>query len=580
MKRCAAAAAVWLFAVGAADAKIKFLAFGDSITRSDGCPVDCDAEFDEQGLDGYVGRLETRLGGSYEVVNHGIGGEGTGEGLSRIDGVLNTGGDVLLLMEGTNDVSAGFSAESIAANLGAMVDKATAKGIDAVLASVIRRMNLPGHGLTQELQSETSSLANQKDRDFVNPNGPLCPTQSCFDLHYYQLDQEIGHVDASGYEIMTDLFEAVIRADSKPAKPTTIAPQGEIEIETPTYEWDHVSNANWYQVQVEDDNGSVLDEFVDASKACSGSVCTFAPGDVLPEAAYEWRVRARNLIDYSVWSNWVSFTVATTRPGTVVLISPSGDFFSASPLGFLFEWNEAPDTDEYELQVLDAGGVRVIKEFYPTSVCGGPSCDAMPAGTLGGGEYTWRVRGLNGVGEGPWSAVLPIVIFSEAPDRVPLIFPDGDTYQAEPTYMWKEVAGATGYELEVEQLGGVGTILVRNYGSDKCAAGICKVTPTVALDVGSTFKWRMRAANPLGDGLWTGFTKFQVLECSDPKDLTVSNESISGVETFTTCGTLTVKNSVEILAGGSATFHAGGDVILEDGVEVDEAGELVIRVDF
>ncbi|HUP42447.1 MAG TPA: GDSL-type esterase/lipase family protein, partial [Thermoanaerobaculia bacterium] len=102
-------------AASPAAAQTKYIAFGDSITNPGGdfddpsrpCPEEC----------GYPPRLEDLLqeaGIEAEVVNAGLGGEDTAQGLSRLDGVLaQEGGDVLLLMEGTNDISRGLSPETI-----------------------------------------------------------------------------------------------------------------------------------------------------------------------------------------------------------------------------------------------------------------------------------------------------------------------------------------------------------------------------------------------------------------------------------------------------------------------------------
>ncbi|HJS36702.1 MAG TPA: GDSL-type esterase/lipase family protein, partial [Burkholderiales bacterium] len=76
------------------------LAFGDSITFGTGDDT-TRAEL------GYPPRLEALLvqrGRSAVVINAGVPGETTMEGVSRINSVLDPGGEVLLLMEGTNDI--------------------------------------------------------------------------------------------------------------------------------------------------------------------------------------------------------------------------------------------------------------------------------------------------------------------------------------------------------------------------------------------------------------------------------------------------------------------------------------------
>ena len=96
-----------------------YLAFGDSITMG----VGDDPERPEPG---YPPRLEALLstgGNTVTVENHGLGGEETSEGVTRLSEVLSgaQSGDTLLLMEGTNDVSRDVSVETVVFNLNEFV---------------------------------------------------------------------------------------------------------------------------------------------------------------------------------------------------------------------------------------------------------------------------------------------------------------------------------------------------------------------------------------------------------------------------------------------------------------------------
>jgi len=114
------ALAVALPLAGAATGQeLVLLAFGDSITEGYG-------DTSSQG-GGYPTRLERWLrqrGYDAFVENYGVGGETTSSGLSRIDSVLADGGDFLLLMEGTNDISQRVGIESIRFNLDEMASRA------------------------------------------------------------------------------------------------------------------------------------------------------------------------------------------------------------------------------------------------------------------------------------------------------------------------------------------------------------------------------------------------------------------------------------------------------------------------
>ena len=125
---------------------LTFLAFGDSVTVGHGdgeirCP-------DNTEVGGYPPRLTERLalqGSIAAFVNHGVCGETTASGISRIDTVLDGGGDVIVIMEGTNDVSMGVSLESTLFNLSEM-------GKKAALAGVVRGLIAPGRAVTAGLK--------------------------------------------------------------------------------------------------------------------------------------------------------------------------------------------------------------------------------------------------------------------------------------------------------------------------------------------------------------------------------------------------------------------------------------------
>ena len=553
-------------------AVFRFLAFGDSITRSDGCPVDCSGVFDEKGLGGYVGRLEDRLGAGYEVKNRGKGGEITAQGLSRIDDVLAGGGDVLLLMEGTNDIWNGISAETAKTNLGKMIDKATDAGIDSVIATIIRRIDNPGHGPTRDLATKIRTLAGNKNRDLVDPYQPLCPNQSCFDAHYYQPDQDIGHVDASGYEIMTDLFEEVIRADTEPEVATVVGPTGDTDGQ-PTYVWNEVAGANWYQLEVDDATTTVIDELFDAGVICSDGSCSATPETGLATGPHTWRVRGRNLIAYGPWSASTAFDAYATVPGAASGEAPSGDFYDLSPIPFTFEWTAAADATGYRLIVDDSHG-RVLTEEHSAAVCIGTSCSVTPATSFGAEDYRWQVRGTNPAGDGPWSQALDFSLYDSPPAAANLIYPYPELFDSTPTYRWDEVPGATDYTLEVRD--NLGTVVFSvAVTAASCAAGQCAFEPGVELSPGD-YVWGIEAENPLGLGPGS-MAEFTVLACEAPLDVQVSPQVITGLLSIKACGTITAGAGVTVSATGTLELHAGEAVILDDGLTVE--GGLSIQVD-
>lgn len=185
----------------------RFLAFGDSITVGHGDVIGCDLN-DNTGLfGGYPTRLRSRLasrGIDAEFVNRGICGERTDSGLTRIDSVLAAGGDVVVIMEGTNDVSQFVGFESTLFNLNAMAGKAELLGIEPLLASIVPRGPDSGtdthNGKTRTIRDELRADALENGWAFADPFEALFSRSNFFEFFYFnQL-----HPNSSGYTIISD----------------------------------------------------------------------------------------------------------------------------------------------------------------------------------------------------------------------------------------------------------------------------------------------------------------------------------------------------------------------------------------
>ncbi len=101
------------------------LAFGDSLTY--GVGVDPTHSYPS-----VLARLSGR-----QVINAGVPGEVTAEGLARLRTLLEqTDPDVLLLLEGGNDILRNRDSEATKRNLAAMIELAQARGIEVVLIGV------------------------------------------------------------------------------------------------------------------------------------------------------------------------------------------------------------------------------------------------------------------------------------------------------------------------------------------------------------------------------------------------------------------------------------------------------------
>jgi len=120
------------------------LAFGDSLTAGRGVSVD----------KAYPAVLQSLIG--REVVNAGVSGELTEEGLQRLPAILSESDpDLMILLEGGNDILQNRSLVDAKANLSAMVTLAKNQGIDVMLVGVPKKSLLASTaGFYKELAKE------------------------------------------------------------------------------------------------------------------------------------------------------------------------------------------------------------------------------------------------------------------------------------------------------------------------------------------------------------------------------------------------------------------------------------------
>lgn len=172
-------------------------AFGDSITAGYG-----------SNSGGYPPKLESRLNGNGKpsiVANYGHSGEQTPAGLSRFDAVLAAfPANIILIMEGTNDVRSGISVQTTQYNLQAMITKAKAAGVRPVLAT-LTPSNWDG---SETLIPQTW---NPMIKALAGNNGILLADQYAAVLPVWGNANSDGiHPNDYGYQILADTWYATI----------------------------------------------------------------------------------------------------------------------------------------------------------------------------------------------------------------------------------------------------------------------------------------------------------------------------------------------------------------------------------
>lgn len=211
-----------------ASGRTRFIAFGDSITvgfprHDETCR--CEVIPDCQQLCGYPRRLQRLLneaGVDAGVLNRGVGSEKTPEGLSRIDEVLAEGGQVLLLMEGTNDISRNISPETTLANLDEMAARAARAGFETVHVTVIPRHDRArvdvDNVLNAAFAADLRDLAFTRGRRVVDCFESFSTVPNVFDDLYADLPGDpVGHPNSRGFDLMAEVFfDALMGIDTVP----------------------------------------------------------------------------------------------------------------------------------------------------------------------------------------------------------------------------------------------------------------------------------------------------------------------------------------------------------------------------
>ncbi len=245
-------------------AQTVYLAFGDSVTEGVGDDV-------PEGPDaGYPIRLEGLLGET--VLNRGLSGETTPEGVTRLDEVLaDDQADVLLLMEGTNDITrAEISEETTLFNLNAMARKAENRGMTVYHGTLIPR--LPNakvdrdNIVNQRVNQSIRDLAGFEFRGVIDNFEVYSSEPSLFSrLYSNEINDPVGHPNADGYDLMAEIFADVLRGvDSVPPVPGLLSPDNGDERVSPNARiavdvWDFGEGIDLSSVQLR-----VNDSLVDA----------------------------------------------------------------------------------------------------------------------------------------------------------------------------------------------------------------------------------------------------------------------------------------------------------------------------
>ncbi len=114
---------------------IRILAFGDSLTAGYGLP-------EAETLTARLADALNKMGRPAAVINGGVSGDTTADGVTRIDWALADKPQIMILALGANDMLRGIDPGSTRANLEGIIEKAKGAGVEVVLAGMLAPPNL------------------------------------------------------------------------------------------------------------------------------------------------------------------------------------------------------------------------------------------------------------------------------------------------------------------------------------------------------------------------------------------------------------------------------------------------------
>ena len=180
------------------------VALGDSLTAGLGVAAD----------EAFPARLEARLraeGYAYRVVNAGVSGDTTAGGLRRVDWVLRSSPDVVIVALGANDGLRGVPVAQLTANLSHIIETAQTRGIALLLCGMRLPPNYGGE-YTKEFEAVFLAVAR-------GAKITLMPFLLDGVAGVPRLNQADGiHPTAAGQQVIADHVWPYLRPLLKPVK--------------------------------------------------------------------------------------------------------------------------------------------------------------------------------------------------------------------------------------------------------------------------------------------------------------------------------------------------------------------------
>jgi WD40 repeat protein len=307
-----------------------------------------------------------------------------------------------------------------------------------------------------------------------------------------------------------------------PAVPELVAPaDGATVSPTPTLRV-RLSDPDGDQVQavIEVYRGTDKVRTLETGFVASGSEASVSVAPSLEAGDYTWRARAKDSVgNTSDWSNPRAFTVQAppnNRPPAVPELVAPADGATVSPTPTLRVRLSDPDNDQVQAVIEVYRGTDKVRTLETGFVASGSEASVSVDPSLEAGDYTWRARAKDSVGNtSDWSNPRAFTVQAPPNNRPPavpeLVAPaDGATVSPTPTLRVR-LSDPDGDQVQAVIEVYRGTDKVRTLETGFVASGSeASVSVDPSLAAGS-YSWRARAKDSAGNASeWSAPRAFTV----------------------------------------------------------------------
>lgn len=248
----------------------------------------------------------------------------------------------------------------------------------------------------------------------------------------------------------TGQWSSIIAQSTLPATPTGL--KGNATANSVTISWNSTPGATTYDLEID---GQVLEGLTQPS---------FYHGNLLPNEVHSYRVKARNQLGTSQWSQTITVQTLPEIPENLQGTATQNEIFIL--------WDSVEGATGYDLQV----DGEIIENITLT--------EYVHSNLIQNSKHTYRVRARNNLIVGQWSD--PITKTTLLDGEIKLTAVPAST---QITLSWNMVSGALGYDIEVDG------VIIDN--------GLSTAFVHKNLEPNSSHTYRVRARSQGGPGAWS-----------------------------------------------------------------------------